>query len=109
MDKKARKKLNISGVIIALILGMVFLNVIFNVASDLIPDTATAYHNFTESGNVVNSTGAHIGTNTDYFGSDADAFLRDSDSYLGWFWVLGPFILGITLVLAMFKLKKGRR
>lgn len=85
-----------TGTIVGLILGLIFLTVLLSVADDTIPTAATAYHNLSDT----------IASNTDVFGTDAASFAGDTDGYLGWFWVIGPFVMVIMLVLSLFR---GRR
>lgn len=84
--------------IVGLVLVLVMMTVLFGVARTVIPTAATSYHNLSDA---LKGDGAIIGT-------DAAAFAGDTDDYLGWFWVIGPFVLAILLVVGIF-LKKGRR
>lgn len=85
-----------AGVIVGLIVALIMLQVLVGVAEDVIPTAAEDYHNLSDT----------LAGSTAILGTDAAAFAGDTDDYLGWFWVLGPFILVLAVVLGVFR---GRR
>lgn len=104
MNKKA---LSItSGSIVSLVLVIIMLVVFINIIEDVIPSGATAYYNLSETFSCTNET--KCGMNADQvYGSDAASFAGDTNDYLGWFWVLGPFVLVLMAVVGIFM--RGRR
>lgn len=86
-----------AGAIVGLILSLIMLTVFLSVAEDTIPTAATAYHNLSDT----------LAGNSAIYGTDAASFAGDTDDYLGWFWALGPFVLVIGIVLAVF-MRRGR-
>lgn len=98
MDNKARTKVN-SGLIVGLILSVVFFTVLLSVASNVIPTGAMAYH----------SLATAFGGNSTIYGSGASSFATNTIAYVGWFWVLAPFILTVGLIMALFVVGGRRR
>lgn len=71
------------------------LTVLLGVLESTVPTSAQAFYDFT----------AGL-TNTSVYGADAVAFAGDVPGYLGWFWVIGPFVMVIMIVLGIFGLKR---
>lgn len=94
-----KKGLVNTGKIRAMIIGVIMMVVLFKIAATLVPTGAQAYHNLSDT----------LKADTDVLGTDAAAFAGDTDDYVGWFWVLGPFLLVISVVLAVFTLGGRRR
>jgi hypothetical protein len=88
-DKKARIGV---GTIKGAIIGLIFLTVLVSILPDLILD----------SGEAVNDLSGMYAGNSTVFGSGASDLGGSIDEYAGWFFVLGPFILIITVVLGVF-------
>jgi len=94
---KLQKKGNIGvGTIISSILVLVFLSVLLSVLTSTIPTAASAYHTLAQS----------FAGNTTIYGSEASAFATQSMSYMGWFWVVGAFVMVVLLVLGVFGLNR---
>lgn len=85
-----------SGVIIGLIVSLIMLQVLVGISEDIIPSAAGSYENLSNT----------LAADTQVLGTDAAAFAGDTDDYMGWFWVLGPFVLVLTVILGVFR---GRR
>ena len=83
--------------IINLLMSIVFMVVLLSVAAQLIPVGAEAFYDMTQSM-----------TNTTILGAGPVAFAEITPALLGWFWVLGPFILVIMIVIGIFLKKRGR-
>lgn len=88
-----------TGTITALVIGVIMLTVLFSVAVTVIPTGATAFHNLSDA----------LAGDGDIIGTDAAAFAGNTDTYVGWFWVIGPFVLMISLVIGLFLGRGGRR
>ena len=94
------KKANVStGKITGLIVGIVLMVVLFSVAQSVIPTGATAFYNLMHTGL----------SNTTVLGTGAVSLATSMPGWVGYFWVLGPFTLVITLILGFFALKGRRR
>ena len=78
--------------LLGLIVGIIFIVILVSMSSTLIPTGAVAYHNMSDT----------LAANGEALGTDAAAFAGNTDSWLGWFWVVGPFILVIYLVINLF-------
>lgn len=95
---KSKKGFSVSsGAIVSLVLVIIMLTVLVSVAEDVIPTGATAYHNLSDT----------LAADSAVLGTDAASFAGDTDDYLGWFWVLGPFVLVLMAIVGIFM--KGRR
>ena len=77
--------------ITGLIVSVIMLTVLLAVASTVIPTGSQAFYDLSTS--LSNAT---------VLGTGAVAFAADMPSYVGWFWVLGPFVLVIGLVVGLF-------
>ena len=75
------------GAVVGLILALVMLTVLLSVATDTIPTAAVAFHNLSDD----------LADRSDVLGTDAASFAGDTDDYLGWFWVIGPFVMAIAV------------
>lgn len=86
------------GKIVGLVISVVMLVVLLGVSQTVIPQGAGATYNLFS--NLNNAT--HLGTG-------AVTLAGNIPSYTGWFWVLGPFVLVIAVVLGVFMAgrKKG--
>ena len=99
------------GTVIGVILALIMFTVLLSVSTDIIPTAATSVHNLTDEfscSSTDNMTSCTADSHNIY-GDDAASFGEDMDNYMGWFFVLGPFILAIVVVLAVFMGKIGRR
>lgn len=88
-QKKARVGV---GTIKAAIIGLIFLTVLVSILPDLILD----------SGEAVNDLSGMYEGNSTVFGTGPSELGGNIDEYAGWFFVIGPFILIITVVLGIF-------
>lgn len=80
------------GMIIGVLLSLIFLGLLLKIATAVIPQAASSYHTFATS----------VSGNSTLYGADAAAFAADTPGYLGYFWVLGPFVLVLMLIIGMF-------
>jgi len=87
-----------SNSITALVIGVVMIVVLFNVMVSVVPLGTTAVHNLSDA---LVGQSATIGTGP-------ATFAGQIDELSGWFWVVGPLVLVLGLVIGLF-LKKGRR
>lgn len=87
------------GFLLALVLGLVFARMAFPIMGDMITGAATAYHNMTDD----------MSSHTDVYGTEAATFAGDSDNYLGWLWVIAPFLIAVGVILALVYAGRGRR
>lgn len=94
-DKRGRVSVG-PNAIVSLIMVLIFATILLSVGRTTIPTAATAYHNLSDS----------LASETDVLGTDAAAFAGDTDGYVGWFWALGPFVLVIGIVMAVFMKKR---
>lgn len=88
-DKKGRIG---PGMIKGAIVGLVLLTVFLSILPDLIIDSATS----------VNELSDAYAANTTVLGDNAASIGGSIDEWTGYFWVLGPFILIIGFITAMF-------
>lgn len=80
------------GMIKAAIIGIIFMVVLLQILPDLIVDGATAVHNLSDS----------LAAESDVLGSDAASLGGDIDDYTGYFWVVGPLVLVISIIVGIF-------
>lgn len=85
---------SIKGLILVLILTMV----LFKIAADVVPTAAEGYANLSDE----------LAAQTDVLGTDAAAFGGDTKGYVGWFWVIGPFLLAVSVILGAFAYRRRR-
>ena len=83
----------ITGAIVALVMAVVFLSML----PTLIPTATKAVHNLSDA----------IGNDGENIGTGAAALGDNIDDWTGYFWVVGPLVLVIGVVLSLFL--KGRR
>lgn len=98
MQSMSKRGAVTTGKITGAILGILMLVVFVSMLPSLISVGATSVSNLFTN---LSGMGAVIGT-------DAAAFAGNANGYIGWFWVIGPFILVVGFIVALF-LKRGRR
>lgn len=85
--------------IVALIMSLIFVVVLFQMLPGLLPQAITSVNSLFSASILGNET---------LVGAAPAAFAANVTSYLGWFWVVSPFVLVIGIILGLF-LVGGRR
>lgn len=97
MQKLLKKGRIGPGMIKGAIISLIMLTVFLSILPDLIIDSATSVSELSDA----------YAANTTVLGTGAASIGGNIDDWTGYFWVLGPFILIITIVLGVFV--SGRR
>lgn len=89
-----------AGKIVGVIISLIMVLVLFSMLPNILPS-------------VINSVNTLFGTdglnNATLVGTGPASFASNVSTYLGWFWVVSPFVLVIGVILALFLRGKGRR
>lgn len=83
---------------VSIITGIILLTVMVSMLPSIIVTGATATHNLSDG----------LAGQSATIGSAPASFAGNIDDYMGWFWVLGPFILVLTAVVGLFLGNKRR-
>lgn len=85
------------GMIKGLIISLVFLVVLLSIAPQLIHTGAVSVQGLATEYN-----------NSTLYGTGASAIGTQIDDWTGYFWVLGPLVLCMTVILGVFAMRRGR-
>lgn len=85
-----------AGKIQAIVVSAIMVMILFSVLSTVYPDVIQESHNLT----------SEMALLTTELGAAPAAFASNLTSYVGWFWVLAPFLLIISVALGILKLRK---
>lgn len=95
MNKKARVT---SGKIMGIVMVVLFSTVLLSILPTLLPTVIQAFYNLT----------GEMALLTTELGTGPTTFISNVPTYVGWFWVIGPLLLGISIALGVFGKGRGR-
>lgn len=87
-----------SGKIMNIVYIVLFSTVLLSMLPTLLPTVIEAFYNLT----------AEMALLTTELGTGPTTFISNVPTYVGWFWVIGPLLLGISIALGVFGKNKGR-